>query len=349
MNSNKNFLKSIDMEKITIYGAGRIGVTVMSNILFTDFSGNAEVIMYSPRNHKRVEGAYMDLSDAQALMEHNSGWNFVATNSTKDIKDSTVVFLCAGDSPTPEEYAEGAKNGIDDRMVQAKKNISILKQFCKDVRDYAPKALVFIVSNPVDMMTEMARIELPKHNVYGLGCYLDSARYRREIYKLLADNGWNGLYKDIQAWVLGHHCGTMFLHEKSFDCARFEGDLSELKAKALERTRNRGLEITLVNKSAATPQLNNGAYFAPALMVAQIIKAIVHKEELELPLNRTIDKEDNLDGLVGYQAQLMGLIKDGKVYPQRLEFSENDVRNLKYSIDTYEESKKLFFSLYNAV
>ncbi len=337
--------------KICIYGAGQIGITAMSNILFTKATGVAEVIMYSPRNHKRVEGAYLDLCDAASLVDHNSGWKFRATGEAEDMRNSDIVFLCAGDSPTEEEYAEGAKKGIDDRMVQAKKNISILKKFCADTRKYAPNAIVFIVSNPVDMMTEMARLELPTHEVYGLGCYLDSARFKRELYEHLTKEGWKGSYSDIDAWIIGHHCGTMFPYEYSLFFSDFEGlpdNLSEIVEKALTRTRNRGLEITNVNKGAATQKLNNGAYFAPSLMVVEIMKAFVNGETLFLPLNRKIEEADLLHEFVGYHAQLFCVISERKVIPLCKEFSENDVHNMKVSIETYEESKKLFFSTYNA-
>ncbi len=336
--------------KICIYGAGQIGITVMSNILFTKAAGVAEVIMYSPRNHKRVEGAYMDFCDATSLINHNSGWKFHATGEVKDMQNSDLVFLCAGDSPTAEEYAEGAKKGIDDRMVQAKKNISILKKFCADTGKYAPNAIVFIVSNPVDMMTEMARLELSTQEVYGLGCYLDSARFKREIYDHLVKEGWCGSYSEINAWIIGHHCGTMFPHEYSLSCSNltsFNGNLSEVVNKALARTRNRGLEITNVNKGAVTQKLNNGAYFAPSLMVVEIMKAFVNNDTILLPLNRKIDEDDYLPEFVGYQAQLFCLI-DRKVCPCHVSFTENDVNNMKTSIECYEESKKLFFSAYNA-
>ena len=349
----KDIVKHLNIEimKVTIYGAGQIGITAMSNILFTQAPGVAEVIMYSPRNHKRVEGAYMDLCDASSLINHNSGWRFRATGEAKDMQGSDLVFLCAGDSPTAEEYAEGAKKGIDDRMVQAKKNISILKKFCADTRKYAPNAIVFIVSNPVDMMTEMARLELPIQEVYGLGCYLDSARFKRELYEHLAKEGWRGSYSEINAWIIGHHCGTMFPHEYSLGLSNpdgFNGDLSEVVEKALARTRNRGLEITNVNKGATTQKLNNGAYFAPSLMVVEIMKAFVNGETILLPLNRRIDEDDLLPDFVGYQAQLLSLIDERRVRPCHVSFTGNDVNNMRTSIKCYEESKKLFFSAYNA-
>ncbi len=339
------------MKKITIYGAGQIGLAAMSNILFSKMSGQAEVIMYSPRNHKRVEGAYMDLCDANSLNGYKSDWIFKPTNDTKEMSESDIVFLCAGDSPTPEEYAACWEKGIDDRMLQAQKNISILKAFCADVKKYAPNSVVFIVSNPVDMMSEMARIELPNHQVYGMGCYLDTARFKRELYDALVNDGWDGRYEDIhQAWILGHHCGTMFLHEEGLS---FKGkekytpeELQQVIDKALTRTRNRGLEITKVNEASATKKLNNGAYYAPALMVVKVMKSFVNNEDLLLPLNRPIEENDGIQDLVGYQAQLMCLITKGNVEPHFVKLEGQDADNLRSSINTYEKSKQTFFSAY---
>ena len=340
------------MKKITIYGSGQIGLAAMSNILFTKTQGQAEVIMYSPRNSKRVEGAYMDLCDANSLNGYKSGWEFKATGDVSDIKDSDIVFLCAGDSPTPEEYEQGWKNGVDDRMLQAQKNISILKSFCNDVRKYAPNAYVFVVSNPVDMMTEMARQELPDHKVYGMGCYLDTARFKREFFDVLKNDGWQGKYEDIyQAWIIGHHCGTMFLHEESLNFqgkdSYFKEELRTLIDKALTRTRNRGLEITKVNEQAATKKLNNGAYYAPALMVVKVMTAFVNQDEdLMLPLNRYIEEGDGVEELIGYQAQLLCSIKDGSVQPHFVKIEGLDADNLNASVKTYEQSKQTFFSAY---
>ncbi len=341
----------IEMKKISIYGAGQIGLAMMSNIMLNKTDGHAEVVMYSPHNHKRIEGAYMDLCDACALSGFKSGWIFKPTNDTSEIAESDIVFLCAGDSPTPEEYAACWKKGIDDRMLQAQKNISILKAFCADVKKYAPNALVFIVSNPVDMMSEMARLELPEHQVYGMGCYLDTARFKREFFEALSNDGQKCLYDDIyQAWILGHHCGTMFLHKESFyfrDKEEYSPEhLAKLVDTALARTRNRGLEITEVNRAATTKKLNNGAYYAPSLMVVKVITTIVNDKWMQLPLNRPIIAQDGVPSMVGYQAQLLCSISQGGVEPCCLKMRGEDAENLIASVETYEQTKKNFFSAY---
>lgn len=335
------------MNKIVIYGAGQLGVNAMSYILNNKSEGNAEVIMYSPHNHKRVEGAIEDLKDACSISNHLSGWKFKATDNAADFKDCNLAFFCAGASFTAQEYEEAQKKGIDDRMLQASKNIDILKEFCTSIKNYSPKAKVFIVTNPVDMMTEIARKELLSDDVYGLGCYLDSARFRREFYEELITNGYHTDFSTIKGWILGHHCATMFLHSETLYFSGMENidneKLEQMKAKALERTRKRGLTITNINASAQTKKLNNGAYFAPSVMIADVMISFVNNISLVLPVNRQILSIDNV-GLTDYQAQMIVKIENGEVVPMPISFSDADIKALEYSVTSYEESKKLFFN-----
>ena len=332
-------------KKILIYGAGQLGINAMAYILNNRYKGEADVVMYSPHNHKRVEGAIEDLKDACAIDNHFSGWKFKATNDVEDFTGCDLAFFCAGASFTADEYEKAKQNGIDDRMLQASKNIDILKEFCSSVKAYCPKATVFVVTNPVDMMTEIAGKELSDDKVYGLGCYLDSARFRREFFEELQNNGFNTDFDSMKGWILGHHCATMFLDTSSLSFVGMENieqeKLQKMIANALDKTRKRGLTITNINAAAQTKKLNNGAYFAPSVMIADVMVAFVNDETLILPVNRKIYNEDNL-GVVGYRVQMMAKIENNTVMPVFTDLSLDDVGALKYSIDTYEESKKIF-------
>ena len=85
--------------------------------------------MYSPHNAKRVEGALEDLNDTAFMRGFSSGWKFRATDDVEDLKDADFAFFCAGKFPKPHEYDEAAKKGIDDRLLQAVQNISIMESF----------------------------------------------------------------------------------------------------------------------------------------------------------------------------------------------------------------------------
>lgn len=326
------------MKKLFVYGAGQVGVHAMVYVLNAKVAGAAEVVMYAPHNSKRVEGAIEDIQDAQAMTGQSSDWYFRATSNIRDMKGCDFVFFCAGKFPRPEEYAEAAQRGIDDRLLQAVQNIDILKQFCQEVAQFCPQAKIFIITNPVDVMTQIAREQLPQNEIYGLGCYLDTARFRRIMSELLAEKGLYIAPQNIKAWVLGHHCDTMFLHRASLP--QIDYVTEELLATAMERTKARGLQITRINQQAESKKINNGSYFAPAIMMANVMISCVTKTELLLPLNRYIGEEDNLPQMAGKSAQLLAKIKDGKVTPQTLPFALTDVEAMQKSLAGQSKSRQ---------
>ncbi len=329
--------KVYDMIKMALYGAGQIGTQVITKIINSNYNGEAHLTLFAPHNHSRVAGAIEDMKDSLAFVNQTTGWRFEATNDVSKLEDSEVVFFCAGKFPQQEEYAEAAKKGIDDRLLQAVQNIEIINQFCENINRLCPKAKVFIVTNPVDFMTEIARKNLPQAEVFGLGCALDSARFKRELSDAL-----NIKVDDVFAYIIGHHCGTMFLHKSSLVLRGGIQPEASVVEEALAKTRARGLTITHINSAATTQKLNNGAYFAPATMVAEVMRAIVENETLLLPLNRPIMPEDKVGfEAEGKAAQLLCRIEGMKITPQFLDFSlEADRKDLQHSIEEYEKSTK---------
>lgn len=327
------------MKKIVIYGAGQIGTCVMAQLMTADSTADAEVVMYSPHNHSRVAGAELDLEDACALQGRSSSWHFKATDDVADLSGADVVVVSAGGCPTPEDYKRAAEQGIDDRLVQAMFNIDIMKQFAKDMKN-SPKATIFVLSNPVDVLCNVVRNLLPKHQVYGLGCWLDTARFKRELWELLKENGNPNLQlSDVKATIIGHHNGTMFVHEPSVEVQNLKtvslSEMQKMVEQALDKTKGRGLFITNTNAQATTKKLNNGSYWAPAMMVSSLLRAFV-KGEATMPLNRQILSEESKE-LAGSCAQLLCRVGCGTVVPVPMKLTQRDVANLKNCLTEYSE------------
>ena len=68
-------------------------------------------------------------------------------------------------------------------------NFPLIQKIFNDIKHYAPNALVFMITNQVDLMTEIAHPEVTDHFVIGLGGYIDSMRYRLVLADLLFKNG----------------------------------------------------------------------------------------------------------------------------------------------------------------
>ena len=107
---------------------------------------------------------------------------------------------------------------------------------------------------------------------------------------------------------------------------------------ALTKTRQRGLFITKLNCASQTQKLNNGAYFAPAMMVFNIIKAFLENQTILLPLNRTFYPQDNFN--CEGAAQLLCKIQNGNIYPVFLQNTPEDIKNMQDSLAEYEIGKK---------
>lgn len=333
------FIKFLKKKRIVIYGAGQIGTCAMAQLMMnsTPFD-DVEVVLYSPNNAARVAGAEMDLQDACFFVNRVSQWKFIATSDVSMLKDATTIFLCAGKFPTAEDYQNAEKIGIDDRLVQAVLNIPLLNEFVENIKA-SPNASIFVLSNPVDLMTETLRGLLPGREIYGLGCALDSARFHRELSEMIeAKSGVKCplIFGDI----IGFHNGTMFVKEGSVDFperGRFsKEELSEMIQTALEKTRSRGLTITRQNEGAATKKLNNGAYWAPAIMIASIIESLVWDFKSRFVLNRQIQPEESKE-LSGQYAQLSCYVSSKGVKPCCDRLTNNDVANLKKCFAAYAD------------
>ena len=95
----------------------------------------------------------------------------------------------------------GQKPG-ESRLELLERNVDVFKNVVPQVLEYAPDAILLIVSNPVDIMTQVVtKISgLLSRRIIGSGTILDTARFRA----LLADH--LGLApRSVHAYVLGEH------------------------------------------------------------------------------------------------------------------------------------------------
>ncbi len=321
-------------KKIAFYGAGRCVINALHDLTGHCYPVLTDVVVYSPHNVKKAEGACMDMRDAHAFWNRGTNVNFKFTSQVSDLDGSDVVFVCTGGSPTPEEYAAAQKQGIDDRLVQGVYNINIMQTFAKHMQK-SPDADIFILTNPVDLMSEVVRRLLPAHQVYGMGCYLDTMRFRCEVRDYLKQaKGIDVCLQDIQANIIGLHNGTMFVSEKDFSVHGVPLTKEEL-SEILDKTRQRGKAITDVNASAPDRAPNNGASWGPGAMVAKIFGALNGVEELVLPLNRKILSEESVE-YGGKYAQLLCRIAQGKVIPEPMSLTAQDLKNLTLCLETYQ-------------
>ena len=109
----------------------------------------------------------------------------------KDLTGASLVVIAAGSNQKPGES----------RLNLLARNAAILASIVPQVVQSAPDAVVLLVSNPVDIMTSIARALHPNPSlVMGSGTILDSARFRQLIGERA---GVNARY--VHSYVMGEH------------------------------------------------------------------------------------------------------------------------------------------------
>lgn len=266
------------MQKVSIIGSGFVGATAVYYIAEKNL---ADIVMVDV-----VEGLpqakaldYLHAAPMRKYSVHISG-----TNDYKDIADSDVVVITAGIPRKP---------GMD-RMDLMKINVDIAKKASQAIAEYAPNAVVIVVSNPLDIiaMTTLQETGFALKRVFGMAGVLDSTRYRYFIAEKLGV--WPG---DVMAMVLGGHGDSMVPLTRF---TRVNGvPVSELlDAETIEklesRTRTGGGEIVSLLKTGS-------AFYAPGASTAKMVEAIVKDEKRVIPVSAY------LRGEYGYNDIFLGV------------------------------------------
>jgi malate dehydrogenase len=158
------------------------------------------------------------------------------------------------------------------------------------VKKTSPKAIVIVVSNPLDVMCYVAKevTGFPRERVLGMAGVLDTARYRGFLAEALDVS-----VRDIQAMVLGGHGDTMvpLISYTSVSGIPVTQLMDRAKLDAIvDRTRNGGAEIVKHLKTGS-------AYYAPSAGAVQMTEAIVNNQRRILPCAAWLDGEYGMKGL----------------------------------------------------
>ena len=157
-----------------------------------------------------------------------------------------------------------------------KTNAGVIRSVCSEIKRVAPDAIIIVVTNPLDVMAQVAleTSGFPRERVIGMAGVLDTARYRSFIALELDVS-----IEDIQALVLGGHGDTMvpLASYTSVSGIPLTQLLDQDRIDALiERTRKGGGEIVAHLKTGS-------AYYAPAAAAVQMAEAIVKDKRRILP------------------------------------------------------------------
>jgi L-lactate dehydrogenase len=215
-----------------------------------------------------------DLASGQALdVLHGSpstADQIISSGSYEHVPDSDVICITAGLRRKPDES----------RLDLINRNTDLFLSILADVAKAGVKesAIVFVVSNPVDILTYVAadRLNLPWSQVIGLGTQLDTIRFRALIAQHL-----KVAPSQLNALILGEHGDSMVPIWSSATIAslpldKFPAWNTRIAEELFTRTKGSGAEVI---------KKKGGAGFAVGIAIRDVIHSIALDQRRILPVS----------------------------------------------------------------
>jgi malate dehydrogenase len=266
-------------KKITVVGAGFVGATTAQRLAERNY---ADVVLADVVEFV-AEGKALDLLEAGPIVGYDVNVTGVTVKDGvgyEKIANSDIVVMTAGIARKP-----GMSR--DDLILT---NQKIVGGWAEQIAKQCPNAIVIIVTNPVDAMTQLmwSVTKFPKHRVIGQAGVLDSARFRTFVAMELGVSVQN-----VDAYVLGAHGDQMVPLPRYTTVAGVP--LTELLPKEkidalVKRTRDGGAEVVNLLKTGS-------AFYAPSAAVAEMVDAIVYDKKKILPCIAYLEGEYGINGV----------------------------------------------------
>jgi len=292
------------MKTITIIGAGNVGAHVASNLIHRNLDAVVQLVdACDPFEEAQV----LDLKDMSLHYPRIKVRG--ADLGEKRVEKSDIVVITAGAKQAPGEP----------RSALLGRNIKILKNILKDLGTLKPEAIVIVISNPVDILTQIASetLKLPRGHVMGSGTFLDTARLRWR----LAEHFHQDLPTE-EGYVMGEHGDSEFV---AWSTVEEESTLTTAEKKGMEESVRKAAYKIIEGKGAT--------YFGIGAAVGQIIESILSNKKVITPVSAPLHGEYGIEKMSIGVPVVLG--KDGIEEIRELPLSTTEQKKLT------ESAKKL--------
>lgn len=290
-------------KKIALIGGGQIGGVLAQLCALRELG---DVVLFDIVEGL-PQGKMLDIAEAAPVDGFDV--SLKGTNNYADIEGADIVIVTAGLPRKP---------GMSrDDLIEV--NSKIMTQVAEGIKQYAPKAFVIVISNPLDAMVTLCQkiTGFPYNRVIGQAGVLDSARYAAFIAWELGVS-----VKDVTAMTLGGHGDDMvpliryasvngipvteLLERKYKDKAKAKEVMDEM----VKRTRSAGGEVVALLKTGS-------AFYSPASSAIAMAESILKDQKRVLPTCAYLNGEF---GVKGYYVGVPCVLGEGGV-EQIIEFA----------------------------
>ncbi len=258
--------------KITVVGMGAVGTEVVGHLL------NAGVATEIVAIDKALDKARAEIWDFSHITSFIYAQNpRLVVGDFDDAKGSDIVVVTAGANIKPGQT----------RDMLVKINTAIMREIIAEVERTSPNAIVLTVTNPVDILTQVAlrHSSFAKERVISLGTIIDTARFMRIVSDHVGIDP-----KNIFGWVIGDHSETSFIPWSLCNVCGLDIEtycsLNGVAPIDRDGVRKRVIQIGL-DILAGKGNTNHGI----AASVYRIIRAIAGDEHSVLPVGTLLEGE----------------------------------------------------------
>jgi len=253
--------------KVTIIGGGgRVGSCAAFALQCGGLVAELQIL---DANKDLAEGEALDLLHGSAFC----GDQKIYAGDYNRAADSDIFLITAGLRRKPDES----------RLDLINRNVALFVGILDSIKaaGFKKDAQVFVVSNPVDILTQLAvqRLGLPWQQVYGLGTMLDTSRFSSFIAEEL-----KLAPTQVKALILGEHGDSML---PIWSSAAVNGlpltGLPEcspgFQNAVFERTKGSGAEVI---------KRKGGAGWAVGVAIRDVIHAVLLNKQALLPVSSLV-------------------------------------------------------------
>ena len=256
--------------KITVIGAGNVGATCAESIVRMELAN--QIVLLDIREGF-AEGKAMDMNQTSSLHGFHSKVIGV-TNDYKATAGSKVIVVTSGLPRKPGMTRE--------ELIGT--NAGIVKSVVSEALKESPDAVIVVISNPMDTMTYLAVKEsgLPKNRVIGMGCILDSSRFKYYLSQAM-----NCPVSDLQGTVIGGHGDTTMIPLTRMASYQSTPVSNYLSKERLEDVKS----STMVGGATLTGLIGTSAWYAPGASGAALVASIINDQKRIFPCCVYLDGE----------------------------------------------------------
>jgi L-lactate dehydrogenase len=299
--------------RIAIIGAGTVGSTIAYAAMIR---GLVHELVLIDVVAGKAEAEAKDLMHGSMFLPAVQ----VSSGSIADCRGAGIVVITAGAKQKPGQT----------RLDLIETNAGIFREMIPKVRAAAPKAILLIVSNPVDVLTyiTLRLSELPPARVIGSGTVLDTSRFRSLLARRLSLAVAN-----VHAYIVGEHGDSEVPLWSSAQVAGVPLEAFTSPGVAPLTAEDRETIFHNVRDAAAQVIRAKGATnWAVGLAVARILEALLRDERSVLTVGGLVSDYHGVDDVCLSAPRVVASAGIGDPIP--LHVSDAELAALRRSAET---------------